>query len=146
MNYARRVTSRRQARSAFTLIELLLVLVILAVLAGIVAMNFTGQDDKAKAKASRTSLKTIEGSIDIFKLEQGRYPTSEEGIRALVDQPGDVKDWHQYLNAQNLKDGWGRDFIYRYPGNHNPNSFDLSSPGKDGQDGTADDIDNWTPQ
>jgi general secretion pathway protein G len=142
------MTRTRRRRSAFTLIELLLVLVILAVLAAIVVQNFTGTDDRARAKATRASMSILDGEIERFKTDAGRFPTTEEGLSALLTAPGDVKDWGgPYIKGQLPKDGWGHDFIYRYgSGTHNANSFDLSSVGKDGQEGTADDINNWTAQ
>lgn len=139
---------RSPRRGGFTLIELLLVLVILAVLAAIVVQNFGGVDDKARAKATKASMSTLDGAIERFKTDTGRYPSSEEGLNALFSAPGDVKEWGgPYLKGAAPKDGWDREFIYKYgSGSHNQNSFDLYSVGKDGQEGTEDDINNWTAQ
>jgi general secretion pathway protein G len=140
---------RSPRRSGFTLIELLLVLVILAVLAAIVVQNFGGTDDKTKAGATKTSMSNVDQSLERFKLDTGRFPTTEEGLTVLLTRPGDVKEWNgPYLKPAVMpKDGWGRDFFYKYgTGTNNSNSFDLYSAGKDGQEGTEDDINNWSGQ
>lgn len=130
------ITSR-----AFTLIELLLVLVILGVLAGIVVPKFVGRGEQSKKTAAETQIKGIEEGIEQFQLDNDRYPT-QEGIRALVDSPAGCPKWHQFYNKMPM-DPWGHEYIYRIPGQHNPKGFDVYSMGPDQQDGTADDIGNW---
>jgi len=135
---------RRPARG-FTLIELLLVLVILAVLAAMVVPKFTRRSEQAKATAAAADIASIEVALDAFEVDCGRYPTSEEGIRALLEQPAGVQGWMgPYLKRGVPKDPWGNAYMYRCPGQHNPNGYDLFSFGPDGQDGGGDDVDNWS--
>lgn len=131
------------SRNAFTLIELLLVLVILTVLAALVVPQFTGRAKQAKEVAAKTDISNLENQLHIFELDNGQYPTSEQGLQALVQQPSGLKDWHgPYLNKIPV-DPWGNPYVYKAPGQHNTNSFDLSSSGADGRDGTDDDVTNW---
>jgi len=140
----RKRTPGRLAR-AFTLIELLLVLVILATLAALVVPKFTKRSEQAKTTGARTDIANIEVALDAFEIDCGRYPSTEEGIKALLDQPGGVTEWHgPYLKRGVPKDPWGNPYIYRYPGQHNVNGYDLYSFGPDGQEGGVDDIDNWS--
>lgn len=133
-----------RSRSAFTLIELLLVLVILGVLAAIVVPKFTGRTEQARKQGAKTSISNLSGTINTFETDTGRFPTSDEGLGALVQAPGNVENWHgPYIESSALQDPWGHPFHYTCPGSHNPNGFDLWSSGADGQDGTADDITNW---
>jgi general secretion pathway protein G len=132
---------------AFTLIELLLVLVILATLAALVAPRFVHRGEQAKITAAAVDIAQIEGTLDTFEVDCGRYPTTEEGLRALVDQPTGLGGWQgPYLRSRGStpKDPWGNPYVYRSPGQHNTNGCDLYSMGPDGQDGGSDDIDNWS--
>lgn len=132
-------TKRLSRRSGFTLIELLLVLVILAVLAALVIPKFTGRSQQARETAATTDISRISTAIAAFEIDTGRYPTTEEGISALITQPAGVNNWHQALEKAPL-DPWGNSYQYRYPGQDNPNSFDVYSFGPDGREGTEDDI------
>jgi len=130
---------------AFTLIELLLVLVILATLAALVVPKFTKRSEQAKVTAARTDIANIETSLDSFEVDCGRFPTTEEGLMALLEQPTNARGWHgPYLKRGMPKDHWGNPYIYRYPGQHNTSGYDLWSFGPDGQEGGGDDIDNWS--
>ncbi|HJX11559.1 MAG TPA: type II secretion system major pseudopilin GspG, partial [Candidatus Binatia bacterium] len=103
----------------FTLIELLLVLVILTTLTAIVLPKFTGRSKEAKVTAARTQIAQLEVALDAFEIDLGRYPTTVEGLRALVQKPtSDADNWTQpYLRRQEIpKDPWGNDYVYRYPG------------------------------
>ena len=144
---------RRVARPAlkprpqrgFTLIELLLVLVILTVLAAVVVPKFTKRSEQARVTAARTGIAHLEVSLDVFEVDTGRYPTSGESLKALLEQPADVRGWHgPYIKRGMPKDPWGNPFRYTCPGQHNTSGFDLSSFGPDGQEGGDDDIDNWS--
>jgi general secretion pathway protein G len=132
-------------RSAFTLIELLLVLVILAVLAGVVLPKFSGQGEHARVQATKAEINVLAGALDRFEIENGRYPNSNEGLDALVIAPQGLTNWRgPYLNKREVpKDAWGNPYIYQYPGQNNTEGFDLYSYGPDGKEG-GDDIDNWT--
>jgi general secretion pathway protein G len=140
MNY--RIKDRR--RRAFTLIELLLVLVILGVLALVVVPKFAGRSEEARKTAARTDISMLEGQIDIFEQDCGRFPSNDEALSALVSQPPNAPKWKgPYIKRGVPKDPWGNEYVYRYPGTHNVNSYDLYSMGPDGREGN-DDIDNWT--
>jgi general secretion pathway protein G len=134
----------RHRNRAFTLIELLLVLVILGVLALVVVPKFAGRSEEARKTAARTDISMLEGQIDIFEQDCGRFPSNDEGLAALVAQPPNAPKWKgPYIKRGVPKDPWGNEYAYRYPGTHNVNSYDLYSMGPDGREG-GDDIDNWT--
>jgi len=136
---------RRRRRGGFTLIELLLVLVILAVLAVVVVPKFTGRSQQAKETAARVDISNMEVAIDAFEVDCSRYPTSEEGIKALVQQPPGLIEWKgPYLKRGVPADPWHNPYVYRFPGQHNSSGYDLYSLGPDGQEGGGDDIDNWS--
>ena len=137
----------RTTRAAFTILELLLVLVILAVLASIVASRFVGQSQSAKVKAAQTQMTNFNLALNRFEIDMGRFPSTTEGLRVLVEKPNDAgKIWQgPYLDGDAVpKDQWGNDWNYRLPGQHRQDSFDLWSNGPDGREGGDDDIANWT--
>ena len=128
------------AARAFTLIELLLVLVILAILAAVVVPKFTGRTEQARQSAAKADISNLKVALSTFETDNGRFPTSEEGLRALVDKPGDLPNWkHSYIEKLPV-DPWGHDYVYRMPGSNNK-EFDLFSMGPDGHEGGGDDID-----
>jgi general secretion pathway protein G len=132
------------ARKAFTLIELLLVLVILAVLAAVVVPKFANRTDQAKRTAAVTDVSHIDSVLDMFEVDNGRYPTTEEGLAALLSAPSGLQSWHgPYLKKGMPVDPWQRPYVYQYPGSRNQNGPDLYSVGPDGQEGSEDDIGNW---
>ena len=136
------VARRRSiARRGFTLIELLLVLVIIAVLAAVVVPKLVGRTEDAKIKATIGSIAGIKTALEAFEVDNGRYPTSAEGLAALVKQPAGLTNWHgPYVDDAEIQaDPWGHPYIYRYPGKQHPNTYDLISTGPDGREG-ADDI------
>ncbi len=120
---------RRAAASSqrgMTLIEIMVVLVIIGLIASAVAVNVIGSLGEAKMKQAKTDLHTLENCLDLYKIDKNRYPSTEEGLQALVTS-GKCK-------AQ-LKDPWGRDYVYLYPGQAHPDSYDVKSYGADGQPG-----------
>jgi len=130
-------------KKGFTLIELLVVIVILGILAAIVVPRITGRVDEAKIEATKVQMKAIKDSLEQYKLDNGNYPTTEQGLRALVEKPNTPPvptRWRQYLDKL-PKDAWDNDFIYVSPGIQRP--FELRSLGPDGREGTEDDIDVW---
>jgi len=143
---------RRQGAAGptgFTLIELMLVLVILATLAAIVLPKFTGRSQQAKVTGARTQIASFETAISAFEIDLGRYPTTTEGLRALVQKPtSDSDGWLQpYMSREEIpKDPWGNDYEYRYPGQYNENGYDLYSVGPDHRMGGDDDITNWSTE
>jgi general secretion pathway protein G len=135
----------RQAARGFTLVELLLVLVILAVLASVVVPKLTKRSEQARVAAAATDIASISTALDAFEVDTGRYPSSDEGIKGLMEQPSNAKDWKgPYLKRLVLNDPWGHPYVYRAPGQHNASGYDLYSFGPDGQEGGEDDIDNWS--
>ncbi len=130
--------------SAFTLVELLLVLVILATLAAIVLPKFTGTSQRARNTAAMTQISTFKTALNAFEVDMGYYPKSLNDLLVRPQNAG--QNWHgPYLDSDTIpKDPWGNDYIYTCPGKHNPTSFDVMSMGPDQQAGTADDICNWT--
>ena len=130
----------RTASRGFTLIELLLVLVILAVLAAVVVPKFTGRTQESKITATKAQISNVASSLDLFEHDNGRFPTTDEGLRALVERPGDLPNWHSYME-QVPADSWGTPLTYRSPG-ANGKSYDIISFGPDLKEGGNDDISN----
>ncbi|HZR83324.1 MAG TPA: type II secretion system major pseudopilin GspG [Candidatus Binatia bacterium] len=129
---------RRRALSGaegFTLIELLVVLVIIGLLATLVAPNFIGQSEKAKPKAARAQLENLRNALDMFQLDVGRYPSTDEGLQALRQRPGSAPRWAgPYVRDEIPLDPWGRPYVYRSPGEGGTN-YDLGTYGADGRAG-----------
>lgn len=130
-------------RRGFTLIELLLVMVILAVLAAIVVPKFTSRTKQAKETAAKTDISAFDLALDSFEVDNGHYPSSDEGLNALMTQPSDATNWKGPYLKKLPNDPWGHPYVYRYPGQHNTSGYDVLSIGEDGQEGTADDVNNW---
>ena len=145
MRYAPMNQSRRPHRrdAGFTLIELLLVLVILAVLAALVVPKFTNKSKQARETAAKTDVSTIANAINRFEIETSRFPSTEEGLQALLVAPPNIQGWSSPYLERKPKDPWMNEYVYKYPGSHNPTGFDIYSMGADGRDGTDDDIGNW---
>ena len=134
-----------RSRAGFTLIELLLVLVILATLAAIVAPKFTKRSEQARITAARTQIAQFEVALDAFEIDVTRYPSTSEGLKALVEKPSDAEGWQQaYLKRDVPRDPWGNEYVYKQPGQYNEDGYDLYSLGPDGKQGGGDDIVNWT--
>ena len=129
---------RRLARG-LTLIEILVVVTILGLIAGIVGVAVVGQLEDAQIDTTKNQILELEKSLDIYKLKTGKYPTSTEGLGVLVSPPK-----RQPIMTKVPKDPWSEDYVYLSPGQHNPSKFDLYSKGPDGQGGTEDDITNWS--
>ena len=134
------------ARGGFTILELLLVMVILTVLAGIVGSRFVGQSTSARIRAARTQLEIFVLALNRFEIDMGRFPSSNEGLEALVERPADGDTYWQgpYIDSNTIPlDQWGNPWNYRFPGRYRSDSFDLWSNGPDGREGGDDDITNW---
>jgi general secretion pathway protein G len=126
--------ARSRARG-MTLIEILVVLVLLGIVMTIVAGNFIGQGEKAKAKAAQLEISQIASTLDLYKLEVGKYPTTQEGLQALVTAPAGVSNWNgPYWKKPTLpKDPWGNEYKYTSPGAKTP--YEIVSYGADGKEG-----------
>ncbi|HRE82165.1 MAG TPA: type II secretion system major pseudopilin GspG [Opitutaceae bacterium] len=134
-----------RSQRAFTLVELLLVLVILGTLAALVLPKFTGRTEQARITAAQTQIATFSTALDAFEVDTGAYPLGANGLQSLVVAPGDVSGWRgPYLKSDIPLDPWGRPYIYEFPGKNNPSGYDLRSAGPDGQPNTGDDIFNGT--
>ncbi len=115
----------------FTLIELLVVIVIIGLLSAIVAPKFFGKVDKAKIKTAKAQVELLGAALDSFRLDNDRYPTTEEGLKALREKPEGLENWDgPYLPKPVPLDPWERPYIYISPGEHG--DYDLFSYGKDG--------------
>lgn len=126
--------TRKQQRG-FTLMELLAVIIIIGVLAATVGGRFLGQTESAKAGVAKTEMGQIVQALDLFKLETGRYPAAQEGLEALIKNPGNVPNWNgPYFKKDNIKDPWGNDYKYTNPGSNNT-PFEIKSLGADGKEG-----------
>ena len=130
------------AQGGFTLVELLLVLVILALIGGLVLPGIIGKAESAKAKAAASQVSRLSMAVESYYLDTGRTPDS---LDDLVNEPGDANGWNgPYIKASSLKDPWGREYEYSYPGDHA--EFDIVSLGADGQpggEGKNADLNNW---
>ena len=134
-------------KSGFTLIELLLVMVILSVLATVVVPKFTKRSEQARIVAAQSSITNLEVALESFEVDTGRYPTSEEGLQALISAHAQLNNWRgPYVKRGVSKDPRGNNYTYESPDKHNTSSFDLYSYGPDRQEGGDDDIDNWSDQ
>jgi general secretion pathway protein G len=136
-------TSRRDR--GITLIELLVVMVIIAMFATLVGQRLFRNVDRARQTTAKAQISEFETVLDVYRLDIGRYPTSDEGLQALRTRPGSAPNWDgPYLRKDVPVDPWGRPYVYRFPGQHG--DYDLYSLGADGQeggDGDAIDIANW---
>ena len=129
----------------FTLLELLVVMVIIGLLAGYVGPRYFSQIGKSEVKAARAQIDALEKALDQYRLDTGHYPTTEDGLAALMTKPSNETKWDgPYLKKDVPLDPWGNPYVFKSPGEHG--DFDLLSYGKDGQPGgtgEAADITNW---
>ena len=130
---------RRRREQGFTLVELMVVIVIIGLLATIVALNVLPSGDKARVTRARADLDTIQAGLDLYKLQNGRYPSTSEGLTVLVQGKG------AYLKGNSVpQDPWGRDYLYASPGQRGEaDVWSLGADGKEGVDETNADIGSW---
>lgn len=136
-------------QKGFTLIEVMVVIVILGILAGLIVPKIMSRPDQAKKVKARMQIESIGTALKLYKLDNGAYPTTEQGLQALVEMPssGNSKNWRKggYMEKGKVpQDPWGNDFVYLCPGAHD--DFDIISYGGDGASGGEDinaDINSW---
>jgi general secretion pathway protein G len=133
-------------QAGFTLIELLVVLVILVLLASLVAPRVIGYLGSSRTKAAKVQIQSLSTALELYKVDTGHYPSTSEGLRALIEAPPGAASWSgPYLSKRDVpSDPWGRPYAYRSPGEHG--AFDIVSLGADNQPGGTgenEDITNW---
>jgi general secretion pathway protein G len=134
------MTRRIRCSAGFTLIEVMVVIIILGLLAAIVMPRLVGQTDKARYEQAKIQMRILEDALKRYKLENGHFPTTSQGLQALVQKPSSPpvpRDWPEggYLDKPEVPaDPWGNEFIYVSPGQHGPD-YDLMSLGADGIEG-----------
>ncbi len=134
-------------QQGFTLLEIMVVVVIMGMLSAIVATNVMGSKEQASIEKASMDIKALDNALDMYKLDNHRFPTTEQGLDALVNKPTSSPEPKSYRKDGYIKDlpqdPWGNDYMYINPGTHNSSRYDLYSLGPDGEDGTDDDIGNW---
>ncbi len=140
--------SRRRGERGFTLVEILVVITIIGLIMALVGPRVLNYLSESKVKTARIQIQSLGSALDLFYLDAGRYPSSAEGLAALVQPVGGVATWNgPYLKGGNVPlDPWGKAYAYRSPGEHG--AYDVISLGSDGQEGgsgTAADIASWSP-
>jgi general secretion pathway protein G len=140
--------TQKNQRLAFTLVELMVVVVIIGILAATILPSLIGTSTDAKIGAAKGQVAELESAVERFYVHMDRYPTTEEGLKVLSEAPtgDDAKNWRGPYIKQLRNDPWGNAYQYHYPGTHHPTSFDLwsrSEGGQDGGEGNQADIGNW---
>ncbi len=132
----RKVSRRRHEEAGFTLLEILVVVVILGLLIGLVAPAVLHQLGRAKVSIAHQSIERLASVLDLYRLDVGEYPNSEQGLQALLKAPADVSNWDgPYLKGESLPlDPWNHPFVYRDPSSRQSHEYDLCSMGPNAQD------------
>jgi len=137
--------SNNRKQAGFTLLEIMVVIVILGILASMVLPNLLGNKEKAERQKVVSDITTLESAMDMYKLDNSRFPTTDQGLDALVSKPEIDPQPRDYREDGYIKrlpqDPWGNDYLLLSPGENG--KYDLFSPGLDGEEGTEDDIGNW---
>lgn len=145
------LSSYGKREKGFTLIEIMVVVIILGLLAGLVLPRILGQEDKARVETAKVQIRSLESALDAYKLDNGFYPTTDQGLDALIKKPESGRiptRWREggYLKPARIpKDPWGKDFVYLSPGNEG-REYDIISYGADGEpggEGYNADIESW---
>jgi len=135
----------RNSARAFTLVEMLLVLVIIGTLAAIVVPKLAGRSEQARVTAAQSQIASFGTALDAFEVDNGYYPQGKDGLTSLIQQPRDAQNWKgPYLKSEVPNDPWGRPYVYECPGKHSPSGYDLYCIGPNGRAGDDDDITSWS--
>jgi general secretion pathway protein G len=140
----------RRRQQAFTLIEIMAVVIIMGLLMGVVGVTVFSRVDDARVATTKMQIKQIENALEFYRMDNSRYPSSEEGLQALIQAPANVRNYPPggYLKGkEGLLDPWDNQFQYQSPGQHNPHTFDVWSLGADGAAGGTGqnaEIGNWS--
>lgn len=128
---------RRKGEEGFTLLEIIAVLILVAALYAMVGPSIFKKVDEGRVNTAQAQLAMVKSALDFYRLDIGTYPSTEEGLAALVRKPdaGSARWQGPYLDGALPEDPWGNPYVYRYPGEHNPERFDLYSLGADGKEG-----------
>ena len=140
------MTERTDKERGFTLLELLVVLAILGLLAAIVGPQVIKYLGSSRTQTASVQVKNVASALELYRLDVGRYPTTQEGVQALVKQPAGVPTWNgPYLPDESaLNDPWGKPYILQVPGKHrSADVYSLGSDGVEGGTGEAKDVGNW---
>jgi general secretion pathway protein G len=135
MMIGRRRRARRRGERGFTLVEILIVITIIGLIMGVVGPRVLDRLTESKVKAAKIQIESFTSALDLYFLDTGRYPSSSEGLGALVQRPGSIASWNgPYLRGEVVPtDPWGNAYVYRAPGRRGP--YDIISYGADGQEG-----------
>ena len=142
----------KQRKGGFTLVEIMLVVIIIGILVAMVAPNLAGRGEQARRQVAKADIEVnLATALDLYELDNGRYPTTEQGLAALIAKPTsnpEPKNWSgPYLKKKQIpSDPWQRDYVYASPGIKNQESYDLSSYGPDGAENGGDDVTNWSDE
>ncbi len=151
METTRRESGRRRD-TGFTLLEIMAVVLIMGMLIAVIGVNIKSQIDKARVQATRAQIVQLESALEFYRMDNGRYPNSSQGLSALVSKPSGSPEPRNYPPGGYIKkrdalmDAWGEEFQYESPGSHNQHGFDLWSMGADAATGGSEseaDIGNW---
>ena len=147
-NAGREQVIQASVNAGFTLIEIMAVVLIIGLLSTIVGVSIFAQVDKGRITATRVQIANLESVLELYRMDNAHYPTTEQGLDALVNEPSDARNFPPggYLRKRLPKDPWGNPYEYEQPGQNNSHAFDLWSYGADGEPGGEDvdaDIGNW---
>ncbi len=139
-------SQKRKKSNGFTLIELLIVMVIIGLLGALVVPKYIGKVGESRQTTTKAQIELLSTALEIYKLDTGKYPAQEEGLKALISKSGEVNNWKGPYLRKNIipKDPWGAEYVYKYPGEHG--DYDILSYGADGNEGGADedaDVVSW---